>query len=135
MRSTASVAALAALVTTLFGAPPRALGHAVVVRASLDQTAIPAETPRDVVLEFNSGIETKLSKVVLVAEGGDERPLELGAAGAQNELHVKVPALAAGHYGLRYKVLAADGHVTESVLRFTVEPEKPAKPAQPAQKE
>jgi methionine-rich copper-binding protein CopC len=46
---------------------------------------------------------------------------------------VKVPPLAAGRYGLRYKVLAADGHVTESVLRFTVESEKPARPAQPAQ--
>jgi hypothetical protein len=33
---------------------------------------------------------------------------------------VDLPPLAAGSYGLRYKVLAADGHVTESLLRFTV---------------
>jgi methionine-rich copper-binding protein CopC len=33
---------------------------------------------------------------------------------------IAVPALAAGKYALRYKVLAADGHVTENVLRFEV---------------
>ena len=31
-----------------------------------------------------------------------------------------IPALAAGAYGLRYKVLAADGHFTENGLRFKV---------------
>ena len=37
-----------------------------------------------------------------------------------NVLVVALPALTAGHYALKYKVLAADGHVTESVLRFQV---------------
>jgi methionine-rich copper-binding protein CopC len=37
-------------------------------------------------------------------------------------VRVDLPPLAAGAYGLRYKVLAVDGHVTESVLRFTVRP-------------
>lgn len=113
-----------ALAAVVAAAPPRpASAHAVVVKASLDASPIAARTARDVVLEFNSGIETRLSKVVLVREGGDEESLQLGPDGARNELRVRLPPLGSGRYALRYKVLAADGHVTESVLRFEVAPE------------
>ena len=37
-----------------------------------------------------------------------------------SELLVDLPALPPGAYALHYKVLAVDGHVTESVLRFRV---------------
>jgi methionine-rich copper-binding protein CopC len=35
---------------------------------------------------------------------------------------VQLPALTSGNYALRYRVLAADGHVTEDTIRFSVVP-------------
>jgi hypothetical protein len=105
----------------LWFVPSLGRSHAVVMRASLRETAVVAESATRVRLEFNSAIEAKLAKVTLVDEQGGERPLE-PAPGEhpKNQLVVALPPLAAGRYALRYKVLAVDGHVTESVLRFDV---------------
>jgi methionine-rich copper-binding protein CopC len=94
--------------------------HAVLTRSSLDGTPVRANTSTTVTLKFNAGIETGLSKVVLVDERHGERALEVLPGSEPGTLSVAVPALAPGTYGLRYKVLATDGHVTESVLRFKV---------------
>jgi methionine-rich copper-binding protein CopC len=99
-----------------------ALGHAVVQKASLEDAAVREHEATRVTLTFNSGIESGFAKVMLVTEGGEERPLEVEPASGPSTLSVQLPPLAAGSYGLRYKVLAVDGHVTESVLRFTVAP-------------
>src|SRR5262245_43942807 len=102
-----------------------AWAHAVVTHASLRDATVPAGTASETTLEFNSAIEAKLSKVTLVDAQGTERTLSLaGGEHPSNVLVVALPALAAGHYALKYKVLAADGHVTESVLRFEVAPSK-----------
>ena len=49
-----------------------------------------------------------------------ERPLSVAAGASAGELTVDVPALTPGIYGLRYRVLAADGHLTDGLLKFTV---------------
>jgi hypothetical protein len=99
--------------------PVRGWSHAVVKHASLRDAPVVAGTATQVTLEFNSAIEASLAKVTLADERGAERPLALVAGThPKNTLVVALPPLAAGHYALRYKVLAADGHVTESVLRF-----------------
>lgn len=103
------------------GRPIAAHAHAVVTRATLKDATVAAGAPSETTLEFNSAIEAKLAKVTLVDDRGAERPLELAAGDhPKNVLVVSLPALTPGHYALRYKVLAADGHVTESVLRFQV---------------
>jgi len=95
--------------------------HAVVTHATLKDGTVAAGAPSETTLEFNSAIEAKLAKVTLVDDKGAERSLELAAGEhPKNILVVSLPALTPGHYALRYKVLAADGHVTESVLRFQV---------------
>jgi methionine-rich copper-binding protein CopC len=95
--------------------------HAVVTHAALRDATVAADTPAETTLEFNSAIEAKLAKVTLVDDRGAERALELAPGEhPSNVLVVVVPALTAGHYALKYKILAADGHVTESVLRFQV---------------
>jgi len=99
-----------------------ALGHAVVQKASLEDAAVQANKATSVTLTFNSSIESGFAKVMLVTERGEERPLEVEPATGSSTLSVQLPPLAAGSYGLRYKVLAVDGHVTENVLRFTVVP-------------
>ena len=97
-----------------------ALGHAIVQKASLDDSTVQANTATHVTLKFNSGIEAGFTKVTLVKASGEEEPLIVESASAPATVRIQLPPLAAGAYGLRYKVLAVDGHVTENVLRFTV---------------
>jgi len=73
-------------------------------------------------LHFNSRIEVKLSRAMLVSRDQPERPLELVAGKAPGDVLVRLPALTSGNYALRYRVLAADGHVTEDTIRFSVVP-------------
>ena len=114
-------AAVLILMAALVGRPISVEAHAVVTHATLKDATVAAGTPSETTLEFNSAIEAKLAKVTLIDDKGAERTLELaGGEHPANVLVVSLPALTSGHYALRYKVLAADGHVTESVLRFQV---------------
>lgn len=96
-----------------------ARAHAVLKKSSLPKRVVP-ETAQPVVLSFNSAVEPTLSRVVLVDAKGTEREIALHAGAARNEIALDLPALPPGAFGLRYKVLAADGHVTENLLRFSV---------------
>jgi methionine-rich copper-binding protein CopC len=115
MRSLLGLAALAL-------APTVALAHAVLTKASLQGTAVRAGSPTDVKLRFNTGIEPAFTRVYLVRAKGKEQTLDVSATDDRAVVDVALPSLDAGTYGLHYKVLAADGHVTESVLKFTVAP-------------
>lgn len=108
---------LAALVPWLSAI--RAHGHAVVIRASLDGTPLRAHTPTRITLQFNSRIEPAFTRVTLLG-AKQEEPLPVEASNDTGQVTVAVPGLAAGTYALRYKVLAADGHLTENTLRFSV---------------
>jgi len=114
-RSAATLSALAAVI--LLAGDARA--HAVLKKSSLPKSVRP-ETAQPVVLSFNSAVEPTLSRVVLVDAKGAEREIPLRAGSARNEIALDLPPLPKGAFGLRYKVLAADGHVTESLLRFSV---------------
>jgi len=96
-----------------------AAAHAVLTGSSLGDGYLSPATTSSVTLTFNSGIESGLSKVVLRG-AGEDRTLALRAGVRASELVVALPPLAPGAYALHYKVLAVDGHVTESVLRFAV---------------
>jgi methionine-rich copper-binding protein CopC len=102
------------------GAAPAA-AHAIVLDSSPTHEAALAEPPARIVLRFNSRIEAALSRVTI--ESGTGRPVALPAARdavEANRLVVPLRPLAPGTYVVRYRVLAADGHVTEGALRFTV---------------
>ena len=102
-------------------APALVLAHAILTRASLEG-GVAAGTATTVTLRFNAGIEPGFTRVQLIDARGEARTLEVTPGASPDRVTVDVPALAAGSYGLRYKVLAADGHVTESLLRFKVTP-------------
>jgi methionine-rich copper-binding protein CopC len=73
------------------------------------------------VIRFNSRLEKHLCSVSLV--GVDKAVVRLaldGAAAGPDTLAYPLPPLRPGPYEAHWKVLAADGHVTEGVLRFTV---------------
>lgn len=106
----------------MLGGPPSAAAHAIVLDSSPKHDAVLAEPPPRLVLRFNSRIEAALSRVTLESSSG--RPVALpvagDAGGTADRLVVPLQPLAPGTYVVRYRVLAADGHVTEGALRFTV---------------
>jgi hypothetical protein len=116
---TRSLLVVLGLLATLLVGIPRAAAHAVLTGSSLGTGALAPDSPVALTLTFNAGIESGLTKVVLRG-AGEDRVLTTHAGAQASEVVVDVPSLPVGAYALHYKVLAVDGHVTESVLRFKV---------------
>ncbi len=94
--------------------------HAVVTESSLKQHPIEVNHQTEVALHFNSGVELALSKVFLVSKGDVFHPLDIAKGKKPGQMLIKIPALEEGDYAIKYKVFAADGHLTEDVIRFKV---------------
>jgi len=107
-------------VCLVLAASQQASAHAVVTESSLKTHPIEVNHPTEVVLNFNSGVELALSKVFLVSAGDVYHPLEIAKGKKPGQMLIKVPALEEGDYAIKYKVFAADGHLTEDVIRFKV---------------
>lgn len=109
----------AALITS---APGQARAHALVLEAEPAAGAKLTEPPRQIYLRFNSKLEKRLSHVTLSTEKGQPVPLPIAVNGSEKPDRLVLPLapLTPGSYVVRYKVLAADGHITEGVLRFSV---------------
>ena len=96
--------------------------HAVVTDYSLKIETVSAGKPTQVKLNFNSSIELGLSQVFLVRTGDVEELLSVTAGQEPGVALIEMPALDTGDYALHYKIFAADGHITEDVIHFTVQP-------------
>lgn len=99
---------------------PAALAHAVVTDYSLKIKPIRALQKDTVELTFNSKIELGLSQVFLVRKGDLHEPLPISEGARQGQMIIAVPPLEAGDYAIKFKVFAADGHLTEDVIHFSV---------------
>lgn len=97
-----------------------AAAHAILVRSSLADAPVGPDAPTAITLRFNAGIEVKLSRVVLLDAEHAEHPLAVQPGAKAGEMVIQVPALGPGAYGLKYRVMAADGHLTDGTLRFSV---------------
>ena len=102
--------------------PLHAAAHAIVLESEPARDAKLAEPPPRIYLRFNSKIEKRLTRVSISATDGRAVPLPVVADGSQAPDRISLPLapLRAGAYVIRYKVLAADGHITEGALRFSV---------------
>jgi len=100
----------------------QAYAHAVVTDYSLKMTPIHAHQQDKVEIVFNSKIELGLSQIFLVSKGDKHELLSAVQGNKQGQIIIAIPALDAGEYALRFKVFAADGHLTEDVIRFSVAP-------------
>ncbi|MGR9012063.1 MAG: copper resistance CopC family protein [Gammaproteobacteria bacterium] len=87
---------------------------------SLKITPIHANNPAKIELSFNSQIELGLSQIFLVSKGDKHELLQSENGSKQGQVIVYIPALESGDYALRFKVFAADGHLTEDVIHFSV---------------
>ncbi len=104
--------------------PRLADAHALVLESSPRAAEVLRAAPGRIFLRFNSRIERGLSSITVTESRGRPIPLPVAGAaeGAPNELSAPVPTLPPGQYLVRWKVLSADGHVTQGALRFTVAP-------------
>lgn len=96
--------------------------HAVVTKHSLTIEQPQVNQAKKVELTFNSKIELGLSQVYLVSKGDVHTLLTISKGEKQGDVVVEIPALSLGEYALRYKIFAADGHLTEDLIYFSVTP-------------
>lgn len=96
--------------------------HAVVTDYSLKANPIHANQQSKVELSFNSKVELGLSQLFLVSKGDKHQLLQVESGEKQGQIIITVPPLAVGDYAIRLKVFAADGHLTEDVIHFSVTP-------------
>ncbi len=106
---------------------PNAQAHAIILESTpAHEASLPS--PKRLVLRFNSRLEKPLCAVQLV--GPHQQTIVLfrrEADAPPDTLAYPLPALAPGSYQARWKVMAADGHVTEGTVLFTVVPSPGAK--------
>ncbi|MFZ2170595.1 MAG: copper resistance CopC family protein [Methylococcaceae bacterium] len=94
--------------------------HAVITDYSLKIAPIHAMRQDKVELSFNSQIELGLSQIFLVRKGDKHELLHAENGSKQGQIIIHIPPLESGDYALRFKVFAADGHLTEDVIHFSV---------------
>jgi len=94
--------------------------HAVVTDNSLEIAPIRANRTEKVELTFNSQVELGLSQIFLVRKGDQHELLKAAKGDKNGHIVVEIPPLAPGDYALRFKVFAADGHLTEDIIHFAV---------------
>ncbi|WP_411727920.1 copper resistance protein CopC [Methyloglobulus sp.] len=99
-----------------------AFAHAVVTDHSLKIAQPQANQSTKAELTFNSKIEMGLSQVYLVSKGDKHTLLTISKGEKKGNVAVDIPPLSPGKYVLRYKIFAADGHLTEDVIHFSVSP-------------
>ena len=112
--------AVAALVLAALARPGQAPAHGIVIDSTPKQQETVA-APKRLVIRFNSRLEKKLCSVNLI---GPQQAVVLllrqDPDTPPDTLSYPLPELKPGSYQVRWKVLAADGHVTEGVIQFTV---------------
>ena len=99
--------------------PQAAQAHAILMDSvPLANGTMPAGQEQ-IRLRFNSRIDVARSRLVLVLPDQSERRLSPGP-GATPDIMLAETHLEAGHYQLKWQVLAVDGHITRGVVAFTV---------------
>ena len=102
------------------GQTAQVTAHAVVTDYSLKIAPIHANQRDKVELTFNSQIELGLSQIFLVSKGDKHELLQADNGSKQGQIIIHIPPLESGDYAIRFKIFAADGHLTEDVIRFSV---------------
>ncbi len=114
-------ALLVALLLAALWQPAGIAAHGIVLDSSpRHQETVAA--PKQLVIRFNSRLEKRLCSVTVVGPQLDRVLLLRQVVDAPPDtLIYPLPGLRPGPYQVKWKVLAADGHVTEGVILFTVE--------------
>jgi methionine-rich copper-binding protein CopC len=120
--------ALLGTIWTGVAIPPSAHAHAIILESEPRHEQSLA-APKRLVLRFNSRLEKPLCSVQIVG-GPRQRSIALlrqEPDAAPDTLSYPLPPLEPGTYQARWKVMAADGHVTEGTVLFTVVAPEPGR--------
>jgi methionine-rich copper-binding protein CopC len=96
-------------------------GHAILLSATPAMRAVIKGPDFPVTLKFNSRIDAKRSRLVLVTPDGNQSVLLLGTQVSPDTLSSQATRLKPGPYILRWQVLANDGHITRGEFLFQVQ--------------
>src|SRR5579883_1108374 len=117
-RRLAAVPLFAATLFLLAAGP--AFAHAVLVSNPIGDKPLAPNTPMTLLMRFNAALEQSFFKAVLIGPGKQRKELAAKPGKDRTEEVVELPGLQPGKYALSYKVMAADSHLTEALIRFTV---------------
>lgn len=105
---------------SLLGLSQAVFSHAVVTHNSLKLKPVPLNQASQVELSFNSKVELDLSEVFLVSAGDVMTPINAIPGDKAGQVLLELPALPVGEYAIKLKIFAADGHLSEDLLRFHI---------------
>ena len=86
---------------------------------SLRETVHGPDVP--IKIRFNSRIDSKRSRLTLLAPGGKETELGIVNVSSEDFLISEAKGLKSGAYLLRWQALALDGHITRGEVPFRVQ--------------
>ena len=102
-----------------------AWAHSTVQRMEPRSGAVMTSAPAEVRIVFDGAIEAKFSTIEVLDPLGQQvkapAPVELDPE-THKVLRLRLPALGAGTYTIRWRVLAVDGHRTAGRSSFTIKP-------------
>ncbi len=110
------------LLILLLVVPATSGAHAYLVKSSPARRAVLSSPPPHVVLWFNERLEAQFSQLsVWNAQGAqvDGTDIQVGPDDPK-KLSVSIPALPAGTYTIKFRVLSVDGHIAEAEFPFTL---------------
>lgn len=115
----ALVLLLGALLAGVMPSAP-AQAHAILIDSSpeIDGTTRPGHV--EIRLRYNSRVDRKRSRLILTWPDQSQTTLKIRDEGTEDLLFTSAD-LPAGHYSLRWQVLAVDGHITRGDVPFSVE--------------
>ncbi len=113
---------LLAIATLLLVSGGQAGAHAVVTHSSLSVSKIAPNKAEQVRLTFNSNVELDLSQIFLVSAGDKMQLVNANYSSQPGTVVIDLPPLVPGEYALKLSIFAADGHLSEDIVRFHVAP-------------
>ena len=79
------------------------------------------EPPREVRIQFTEGVEIAFSRITVKGANGEVVSQGKVRQLAEDTLAIDLKPLRPGNYTVEWQVLSVDTHVTEGLLRFTIE--------------
>src|SRR5208283_2871713 len=99
---------------------PLVQAHAVLLSSTPAANSVVSGPDLTVSLKYNSRIDVKRSRLILVDPGGAEQTLVIASQSPSDVLEAPAKGLKSGAYILRWQVLAVDGHITRGEIPFSV---------------
>ena len=96
-------------------------GHAIVLSTTPHLREIVRGPDVPIKIQFNSRIDSKRSRLILIAPDGQQTALGIVEASSEDSLISEAKGLKSGAYLLRWQVLALDGHITRGEVPFRVQ--------------